>query len=180
VLSRRDDGQLNARHTPTLSNVSHQSVWYWDGRATTLEGQILGARRVQAGADPAKVAAALNNVPGYRSQWHTPSHFGNSTSFNIGLEHGKSDPNKSLMIQPTGLTEEELDKIVAFLGTLTSIAPWVAPTLPWRADLHPAPLGTQRIRTPAFQGGPLAHGCQINGLIIRCCGVRPAGLSPRW
>ncbi|MFM7532041.1 MAG: cytochrome-c peroxidase [Rubrivivax sp.] len=247
VLSRRDDGQLNTRHTPTLYNVGHQSVWYWDGRATTLEGQILAAWRGQTGADPAKVAALLNTVPGYRSQFqavfggeatpdavvkalgafmrslnsdnspwdrhqrgergavsqaaiegfalfsekgrcstcHTPPYFGNSTFFNIGLEHGKErpdpgrfnvtrneadrgafktptlrsielsgpyfhdggvaslkeavrymasggkpDPNKTPLMQPTGLTEAEIDKIVAFLVTLTSTEAWVAPTLP--------------------------------------------------
>ncbi len=33
---------------------------------------------------------------------------------------GKPDPNKSPLLQPTGLTEVELDKIVLFLNTLTS------------------------------------------------------------
>lgn len=247
VLSRRDDGQLNTRHTPTLYNVGHQSVWYWDGRATTLEGQILAAWRGQTGADPAKVATLLNTVPGYRSQFqevfgseatpdaivkalgafmrslnsdnapwdrhqrgvrgavsadaiegfalftgkgrcsicHQPPYFGNSTFFNIGLEHGKDkpdpgrfnvtrneadrgafktptlrsielsgpyfhdgsaatlkqavgymagggkpDPNKTPLLQPTGLSEAEIDKVVVFLGTLTSTEPWVAPKLP--------------------------------------------------
>jgi cytochrome c peroxidase len=69
VLSRRDDGNLNSRHTPSLYNVGHQSVWYWDGRAATLEGQILAAWRGQTGADPAKVAALLNTVPGYTAQF---------------------------------------------------------------------------------------------------------------
>jgi cytochrome c peroxidase len=71
AFSKRDDGGVNARHTPTLYNVGHQSIWYWDGRAATLEGQILAAWRGQTGADPAKVAAALNAVPGYRSQFQT-------------------------------------------------------------------------------------------------------------
>jgi cytochrome c peroxidase len=68
-LSKRDDGQTNTRHTPSLYNVGHQSIWYWDGRAATLEGQTLAAWRNQMGADPAKVAAALNAVPGYASQF---------------------------------------------------------------------------------------------------------------
>jgi cytochrome c peroxidase len=247
VLSRRDDGNLNTRHTPTLYNVGHQSLWYWDGRATTLEGQVLAAWRAQSGADPVKVTAMLNSIPGYRSQFqaiygteatpdtvvktfatffrslnsdnsawdrfqrgdskavsaaaiegqalfmgkgkcslcHTAPYYGNSTFFNIGLEHGKekpdvgrfnvtrneadrgafktptlrsielsgpcfhdgsaatlkdavrymasggkADPNKSPLLQPTGLTEAELDKIVAFLNTLTSTEGWTQPTLP--------------------------------------------------
>jgi cytochrome c peroxidase len=246
-LSRRDDGQVNTRHSPTLYNVGHQSVWYWDGRATTLEGQVTAAWRAQTGADPAKVAALLNTVPGYRSQFqavwggeatpeniaktlatylrtlnsdnapwdrhergvkgavsqaaidgqalftgkgrcvlcHAAPMYGNSLFFNIGLEHGKDkpdpgrfnvtkneadrgafkvptlrsvelsgpyfhdgsvatlreavrymagggkpDPNKSPLMQPTGLTDEEIDKIVAFLQSLTSTEPWEAPKLP--------------------------------------------------
>ena len=69
VLSRKDDGNLNTRHTPTLYNVGYQTAWYWDGRATTLEGQILAAWRAQIGADPAKATAVINAVPGYRSQF---------------------------------------------------------------------------------------------------------------
>jgi cytochrome c peroxidase len=68
-LSKRDDGQLNTRHTPSLYNVGHQTIWYWDGRAATLEGQILAAWRGQTGADPAKVVAILNAVPGYATQF---------------------------------------------------------------------------------------------------------------
>ena len=247
VLSRKDDGNLNTRHTPSLYNVGYQSAWYWDGRATTLEGQILAAWRAQIGADPAKATAAINAVPGYRSQFqavwggeatpdtivktlgaffrsfvsdnspwdryeagnrkavkqdaiegqalfagkgncaacHAPPFYGNSTFFNIGLEHGKDkpdvgrfnvtkneadrgafktpslrsvelsapyfhdgsvatlkeavrymagggkpDPNKTPLLKPTGLTEAEIDKIVAFLNSLTSTEGWDQPKLP--------------------------------------------------
>jgi cytochrome c peroxidase len=247
VLSRRDDGNLNTRHTPTLYNVGYQTAWYWDGRATTLEGQVLAAWRAQIGADPAKATAVINAVPGYRSQFiavwgaeatpdtvvktlaaffrtfvstdspwdryeagdrravsqdaidgqalfagkggcvacHAPPFYGNSTFFNIGLEHGKDkpdvgrfnvtkneadrgafktptlrsvaisgpyfhdgsaatlkdavrtmagggkpDPNKTPLMRPTGLSEAELDKIVAFLTSLTSTEPWEQPKLP--------------------------------------------------
>jgi cytochrome c peroxidase len=69
VLSRKDNGELNTRHTPGLYNVGYQSAWYWDGRAATLEAQVLAAWRNQTGADPAKIAAALDAVPGYRSRF---------------------------------------------------------------------------------------------------------------
>ena len=247
VLSRKDDGNLNTRHTPSLYNVGHQTLWYWDGRATTLDGQILAAWRGQTGADPAKVVAVLNAVPGYRSQFqavfgseatpanvaqalatffrslnsdnapwdryaagdakavssealagqalftgkggcatcHAPPFYGNSTFFNIGLEFGKdkpdagrfnvtkneadrgafktpslrsvelsapyfhdgsaatlkeavrtmagggkADPNKSPLLAPRGLSEAEIDSIVAYLKTLTSTEPWQQPVLP--------------------------------------------------
>jgi cytochrome c peroxidase len=43
VLSRRDNGDMNIRHTPSLCTVGHQKVWHWDGRAPTLEAAILAA-----------------------------------------------------------------------------------------------------------------------------------------
>jgi cytochrome c peroxidase len=235
VLSRKDDGNLNARHTPTLYNVGYQTAWYWDGRATSLEAQILAAWRAQIGADPAKATAVINAVPGYRSQFiavwdaeatpdtivkslgaffrtfvstdspwdryeagdvnavskdaiagqalfagkgrcstcHAPPFYGNSTFFNIGLEQGKDKPdpgrfnvtkqeadrgafktptlrsvatlkdavrymagggkpdaNKSAALLPTGLSEAEIDQIVAFLNSLTSTETWEQPKLP--------------------------------------------------
>jgi cytochrome c peroxidase len=76
-LSRRDDGAMNGRHTPTLYNIAYLPSWYWDGRATTLDGQILAAWRNQMSGDPAKVAAALNQIPAYRGQfervWGAPA-----------------------------------------------------------------------------------------------------------
>lgn len=71
AFSRKDDGSLNVRHTPSLYNVGYQTAWYWDGRATSLEAQVLAAWRGQNGADPDKVATTLNAVAGYRSQFQT-------------------------------------------------------------------------------------------------------------
>ncbi len=247
VLSRRDNGDMNTRHTPALYNVGHQSVWYWDGRAATMEAQTLAAWRNQMSVDPAVAAARIAAVPGYASQFqavfgapaspetivkaltaylrtknsenapwdryeqgdvkavskdavegyllfagkagcvacHAPPFYGNSTFFNIGLEHGKDkpdvgrfnvtkaeadrgafktpslrsvalgapyfhdgsvatlkeavrymasggkpDPNKSPVLQPRGLSEAEIDKVVAFLTSLTSTEAWQPPALP--------------------------------------------------
>lgn len=247
VMSRKDDGNLNTRHTPSLYNVGYQTAWYWDGRATTLEAQVTAAWRGQIGADPAKVAALLNTSAAYRSRFqavfgseatpqnvaqalatyfrtlvsddspwdryergdaravsaaaiegqalfagkggctacHAPPYYGNSSFFNIGLEHGKAkpdagrfnvtkneadrgafktpslrsvalgapyfhdgqtatleeavrymagggkpDPNRSPVLQPRHLSDAEIGKIVAFLNSLTSTEPWVAPKLP--------------------------------------------------
>jgi cytochrome c peroxidase len=67
VLSARFDGSMNTRHTPTLYNVAYYKEWYWDGRAATLEAQILAAWRGQMGADPEQIAATLNGIEGYRT-----------------------------------------------------------------------------------------------------------------
>ncbi len=66
-FSRQDSGNLNGRHTPTMYNLAYHQAWYWDGRATTLEGNILAAWRNQIAGDPAKVAAALNALPAYQA-----------------------------------------------------------------------------------------------------------------
>jgi cytochrome c peroxidase len=62
---------MNARHTPSLYNVGYQSLWYWDGRANTLDAQILAAWRNQMSVDPAKAAATIAAVPGYQTQFQT-------------------------------------------------------------------------------------------------------------
>lgn len=43
---------------------------------------------------------------------------------------GRPDPNKDLLLTSTGLTDQEIAKIVAFLTALTSTEPLVKPTLP--------------------------------------------------
>ena len=193
VLSRKDDGNLNTRHTPTLYNVGYQSAWYWDGRATTLDGQILAAWRAQIGADPAKVAALINTVPGYRSQFvavwggeatpdnivktlaaffrtfvstdspwdryeagdrnavskdaiegqalfagkggcvtcHSPPFYGNSTFFNVGLEHGKDKPD----VGRFNVTKNEADRGAFKTPTLRSMRT-VGAVLPRRQRGH--------------------------------------------
>ena len=65
ALSRRDNGAMNTRHSPTMYNVGYLDTFYWDGRAPTLEAQVLAAWRVQIGADPAKATAAIAAVPAY-------------------------------------------------------------------------------------------------------------------
>ncbi len=67
ALSTRDDGMVNVRHSPTLINVGFYKEWYWDGRAPTLEAQILAAWRGQMSADPPTVAMTLNGVEGYKT-----------------------------------------------------------------------------------------------------------------
>ena len=66
VFSTKDDGTKNTRHTPTLYNVGFYRQWYWDGRAPTLEAQILAAWKGQMGADPDQIVMKLNAIPGYK------------------------------------------------------------------------------------------------------------------
>lgn len=74
-LSKKDDGTMNTRHTPTLLNAAYATSFYWDGRAPTLEKQIAAAWRSQmlggakddAGATEA--AKKLAEIKGYKDQF---------------------------------------------------------------------------------------------------------------
>ncbi len=69
-FSTRPNGVVNPRHTPTLYNVGYLKLWYWDGRATTLNGQITAAWVNQMATPDTKVIAArLDAIPGYKSQF---------------------------------------------------------------------------------------------------------------
>jgi cytochrome c peroxidase len=69
ALSKRDNGDMNTRHTPTVYDVGYLTSWYWDGRATSLEAQVLAAWRSQLSADPAKATAVIAAVPGYVTEF---------------------------------------------------------------------------------------------------------------
>ncbi len=68
ALSEKGDGKMNTRHTPSMFNVGYQEAWYWDGRAKTLEAQVLAAWKGQLGVGdtlPERVAAVAK-VDGYK------------------------------------------------------------------------------------------------------------------
>lgn len=56
------------RHTPTVLNLAWSEVFFWDGRADTLEEQALGP--IQAGVEMAQpldeLIVELEGIPGYR------------------------------------------------------------------------------------------------------------------
>ncbi len=70
-LSKKVGGGMNTRHSPTMLNVGYNDLWYWDGRADTLDKQITAAWKGQMGADPEKIAAAVGKIPGYEVQFRT-------------------------------------------------------------------------------------------------------------
>lgn len=69
ALSPKVNGQLNTRHTPTLYNTAYHPLFYWDGRAPTLEAQILAAWKGQMSGEPEKVATMLTDIPVYNAQF---------------------------------------------------------------------------------------------------------------
>ena len=67
AFSKKFDGSLNKRHTPTLFGVAFYPELYWDGRVQGLEALVLDVMKSQMGADPDAVAAELAAVPAYKS-----------------------------------------------------------------------------------------------------------------
>ncbi len=67
AFSKKFDGRLNERHTPTLFGVGFYPELYWDGRAQGLEVLIPDVMKSQMGADPEEVATELEAVPAYKS-----------------------------------------------------------------------------------------------------------------
>lgn len=64
-VSAKVGGALNTRHSPTLYNVGYNDLWYWDGRAVTVEKVTEAAWRGQLAADPTTVAAEVAKIPQY-------------------------------------------------------------------------------------------------------------------
>ena len=65
AVSPKDDGKNNTRNSPTMHNVGYLDRLYWDGRATSLEGNVGAAWKAQIGGKPEEVAARLAAVPEY-------------------------------------------------------------------------------------------------------------------
>jgi len=66
AVSKKDDGKDNTRNSPTMHNVGYLDRLYWDGRAKSLEGNVLAAWKAQLGGKPEEVAAKLAAVPEYQ------------------------------------------------------------------------------------------------------------------
>jgi cytochrome c peroxidase len=206
-LSPKDNGDLNTRHTPSLYNVGYQTAWYWDGRATSLEGQVLAAWKAQINGDPEQATARIQAVPEYAAQFeaifggpatpetivkalaaylrtknsdnspwdryemghtnavtpdaiaghelfmgkagcaacHAPPFYGNSTFYNIGLEHGKENPDPGRF----KVTNNEADRGAFKTPSLRSVALGT----PYFHDGSRATL-EQAVRYMATGGGP--------------------------
>lgn len=67
-LSVGIDGHQVPRSAPTLWNVAFLKSLFWDGRASTLEEQMLGPlySEHEMGSNPALLLATLNGIPAYR------------------------------------------------------------------------------------------------------------------
>lgn len=63
-------GKKLPRSSPTLWNIGYHREFYWDGRSASLEAQALAAwKGANMGANPDSIAAAINQIAGYRGQF---------------------------------------------------------------------------------------------------------------
>jgi cytochrome c peroxidase len=63
-------GKKLTRSSPTLWNIAYHTEFYWDGRSPSLEKQALAAiTGANMGANAEEMAAKLNAVEGYRTQF---------------------------------------------------------------------------------------------------------------
>jgi cytochrome c peroxidase len=67
AVSKKDDGAMNTRNSPTMFNVGYLDRLYWDGRAKSLEGNVLAAWKAQLAGRPDAAAQALAAVPAYQT-----------------------------------------------------------------------------------------------------------------
>jgi cytochrome c peroxidase len=78
-LSRGVNGKLGVRHAPTLINRAWGKSQFWDGRAATLEAQVIVpvTDPDEMGMTPNRVAEKIRNIKGYAPLFAAA--FGDST-----------------------------------------------------------------------------------------------------
>jgi len=98
AVSKKDDGSMNTRNSPTMHNVGYLDRLYWDGRAKTLEGNVLAAWKAQIGGKPEEASKRLAAVKEYADAFQAAFGAGPSedtivkalSSFLRGLRSGDS------------------------------------------------------------------------------------------
>jgi cytochrome c peroxidase len=69
-FSTKVGGAVNTRNSPTLYNVGYQSLYYWDGRAESMEANVGAAwKGHMGGEDQDAVAQTLGEIPGYATMF---------------------------------------------------------------------------------------------------------------
>lgn len=100
VTSAGVTGARGNRNTPTIYGAAHQSAWFWDGRAKSLEEQALGpiTNPVEMASRLEDVVAKLNEVPYYRHKFQEA--FGTGPSAD-GIAKALASFERALKVLPT-------------------------------------------------------------------------------
>ena len=127
-FSTKVDGKVNTRNSPSLVNVGYQPLFYWDGRADSLEKNVGAAWKGHMGGDPEKSPAAIAKVEGYAKEFqaaygHAPT-FDDMvdalSSFVRTLQSGGSRYDRFTNGDKSALNADEQAGMTLFLGTCAS------------------------------------------------------------
>lgn len=171
VVDVKVGGAPNKRNTPSVVNLAFHPSYYWDGRMPTLEAVSNAAWKGQLGADPATVAAALNEVPVYKAMFerafqepatalNVPKAF---AAFFRTLNSGSSPWDKAQAGDASALTAEQKEgfKVFAAKGCVTCHVPPLFTHYefenvglgddPGRKDATKADADTGKFKTPSLR-----------------------------
>jgi cytochrome c peroxidase len=155
AFSKKFDGTLNRRHTPTLWGVAFYPELYWDGRAQGLETLVLDVMKSQMGAAPDEVAKELEAVPAYKSAFEaelggppTPDRIAKAVATFVRTIHAGDTPFDNL---PEGSDTDEAKGFKVFSEvthcTLCHLPPLFSDTL-----FHNMGVGSDRRRPDRGRG----------------------------
>ena len=68
-FSTKVGGAVNTRNSPTLYNVGYQELYYWDGRATSMENNVTAAWKGHMDGDTDAMSATLAGIPEYSAKF---------------------------------------------------------------------------------------------------------------
>jgi len=122
-----DKGQHGTRNTPTILNSAYQYIYFWDGRAGSLEEQALGplSTHVEMNLDPKEAVKKLKNSVMYQKMFikafpkegiTTDTLAKALASFERTIVSGKSRFDKYMAGDKTQLTPEEIKGFSTFLN----------------------------------------------------------------
>lgn len=159
------------RSAPTLWNVAFLNSFFWDGRAASLEEQMLGPLYdpMEMGNSPEQLLATLNDIPAYRGLFAQafPAEFTDAaadiqlhqiyralTAFQVSLVSLNSRYDQYAHGYADALTENEKEGLNIFRSFVARCA-----------ECHTPPLFTNQqiavIGTPEPEGLPFDPGAEI-------------------
>ena len=165
------NGSVLPRSAPTLWNVAFLNSFFWDGRADTLEGQMVGPLfdKHEMGSNPQLLLDTLNGIPAYRAlfaqafpaEFSTPADeiglqqvYTAITAFQVTLVSLNSRYDQYAHGYADALTEPEIEGLNIFRSFVARCA-----------ECHTPPLFTNQqvavLGTPEPEGMPFDAGAEI-------------------
>jgi cytochrome c peroxidase len=164
-------GEPVKRSAPTLWNVAFLNSFFWDGRASTLEEQMLGPLYdpMEMGNTPEQLLQSLNDIPAYRALFAQayPAEFADAkstiqlhqvyraiTAFQVSLVSLNSRYDQYAHGYADALTDKEKEGLNIFRSFVARCA-----------ECHTPPLFTNQqiavIGTPEPEGLPFDPGAEV-------------------